>query len=173
MKFLILSDTHRNLERAAEIIDAAKDADRIVHLGDMSADARELSRLTKREILSVNGNCDFDFSDGNYKILETECGRILLLHGHREQAKSGLLRLRRRAAELGCGAVFFGHTHIACVRKENGFTFVNPGSLTYPAAGANPSYAVAYTRPGGLSASVVYIDPGGALPYEDIRQSER
>ncbi|MDR2771484.1 MAG: metallophosphoesterase [Clostridiales Family XIII bacterium] len=173
MKFLIISDTHRNLARAGEIIAAAKDVDYIVHLGDLSADARELSRLTKREILSVNGNCDFDFSDENYKLIETECGRILLLHGHREHVKSGLLSLYYRAVELGCTAVFFGHTHAACVREQNGVTFVNPGSLTYPAGGAKPSYAVVCTRADGLSASIIRIDPGGALPFEEIRQSER
>jgi putative phosphoesterase len=173
MKFLIISDTHRNLARAGEIISAAEDVDRIVHLGDLSADARELSRLTGREIISVNGNCDFDFSDENYKLLESECGRILLLHGHREHVKSGLLRLYFRAVELGCAAVFFGHTHVACVLAQNGVTLVNPGSLTYPAGGANPSYAVAYTRPAGMSAEIVYIDPGGAFPLEEIRQSTR
>jgi predicted phosphodiesterase len=74
---------------------------------------------------------------------------------------------------LDCRAAFFGHTHIACVREKNGVTLVNPGSLTYPAGGANPSYALVRTRAGGLSASIVYIDPGGALPFEEIRQSER
>jgi putative phosphoesterase len=173
MKFLIISDTHRNLAAAGEIVTAAKDVDHIVHLGDMSADARELSRLTKREIISVNGNCDFDFSDENYKLLEAECGRILLLHGHREHVKSGLLRLYYRAVDLGCRAAFFGHTHVACVIEKDGVTLVNPGSLTYPARGANPSYALARTRADGLSVSILHIDPGGALPYEEIRQSER
>jgi putative phosphoesterase len=157
MKFLIISDTHRDISLAREIIAAAKDVDRIVHLGDMSNDADELSRLTKREIISVNGNCDFDFSDGNYRLVETECGRLLLLHGHRERVKSGLLNLYFRAVELGCAAVFFGHTHVACVCEQNGVTFVNPGSLTCPAGGAMPSYAVARTEPGGLSASIVRI----------------
>jgi putative phosphoesterase len=165
MKFLIISDTHRGIARAEEIINAAEDVDRIVHLGDMSGDARELSRLTKREIISVNGNCDLDFSDRNYKILEDECGRILLLHGHREHVKSGLLNLYFRAVELGCAAVFFGHTHIACVFTQKGVTFVNPGSLTFPAGGEKPSYAFAHTGPDGLSASIVHIDRGGALSF--------
>ncbi|MDR2354960.1 MAG: metallophosphoesterase [Clostridiales Family XIII bacterium] len=173
MKILIISDTHRNLARMGEIMAAAEDVDRIVHLGDMSADARELSRLTKREIISVNGNCDSDFSDENYKFLETECGRILLLHGHREHVKSGLLRLCSRAVELACTAVFFGHTHVACVRKQNGVTLVNPGSPTYPAGGANPSYAIAYTQTSGLSVSIVYIDPGDALPRKRIRKKTK
>jgi putative phosphoesterase len=163
MKFLIISDTHRNLAHAGEIVAAAEDVDCIVHLGDMSDDAHALSRLIKREIISVNGNCDFDFSDKNYKILETECGRILLLHGHREHVKSGLLALYYRAVELGCTAAFFGHTHVAGVHAQNGVTFVNPGSLTQPVGGAKPSYAFAYTRTDGLSASIVYIDPGRAL----------
>jgi putative phosphoesterase len=162
MKFLIIGDTHRNLAHATALANAAKDVDCVVHLGDMSEDARALSRLMKREILSVNGNCDFDFSDGNYKVLETECGRLLLLHGHKEHVKSGLLNLYYRAVELGCAAVFFGHTHVACVCAQNGVTFVNPGSLTYPAGGAKPSYAFAHTRSDGLSASIVYIDPGRA-----------
>jgi putative phosphoesterase len=162
MKFLVISDTHRSLERAEKVIAAAKDLTHIVHLGDMSADAAALSRMTKREIISVNGNCDFDFSDGNYRIITTECGNILAVHGHREHVKSGLLGLYCRAVELGCAAAFFGHTHVAGISGQNGVTLVNPGSLTYPAHGADPSYAVVCTRPDGISASIFYVDSDGA-----------
>ena len=71
--------------------------------------------------------------------------------------KRGLGELCRRAAQLGCVAAFYGHTHLARVDCLGPLTLVNPGSLSWPRGGALPSYAVAGTSPDGLAASVVFV----------------
>jgi putative phosphoesterase len=157
LKLLIFSDTHGQSGSAVKIAKTIKNLDHIIHLGDVVADARRISDKLGVEVISVNGNCDLDFSEGNYKVLEAECGNILLLHGHKESVKSGLSKLLYRTLELNCKGVFFGHTHVAEIVEADGILLVNPGSMTYPRPGDYPSYAVAETNEKGISATIVYI----------------
>ena len=39
-------------------------------------------------------------------------------------------KLYRRAKELGCDLVFYGHTHVAEIETVKGITFINPGCMT-------------------------------------------
>jgi putative phosphoesterase len=157
MKLLVMGDTHGETGLAAALIESFADADHVIHLGDCSSDARMMAFMLKRRIISVSGNCDFDSPGAGHRILKAECGDILIVHGHRENVKQGLGGLCRRAAQLGCVAAFYGHTHVARVDRVGALTLVSPGSLSWPRGGALPSYAVADTSPGGLSASVVFV----------------
>jgi putative phosphoesterase len=159
MKFLLMSDTHGRTGLAAAVINAVRDVDHIVHMGDMAADAARISEAAGVFIISVRGNCDGDFSNENYKIIKTACGNILVVHGHRENVKSGLQNLYYRAVELECKAAFYGHTHVARIDEKQGVTLVNPGSLSLPARGAPPSYAVAEFDEKGISASLIFVTP--------------
>jgi putative phosphoesterase len=163
MKLLFMSDTHGRLDLAERVVKMVKNADCLIHLGDMAADADRLAQRLGREVVSVKGNCDGDFFGDSYKILELECGKILLVHGHRERVKSGLQNLYYRAAELGCKAALYGHTHVANIEEENGILLVNPGSLGYPRPGARSSYGVAIADGEGISASVVYLTEKGDI----------
>lgn len=157
MKLLVLSDTHRRIDDALNVVKTTKNLDYIIHLGDLAADAKRLSEMLRRDVISVKGNCDGDFSERNYKILEAECGRILLIHGHKQYVKSGLGNLYYRTMELNCVAAFFGHTHVAEIVAESGITLINPGSIGEPRPGALPSYVIAETDKKEISASVKYI----------------
>ena len=157
MKLLIISDTHGRHDSAVKIAKTIKNLDYVIHLGDMAADAERISKKLDTKVISVNGNCDRDFSRDNYKILEAECGSILLLHGHMESVKSGLSRLLYRTLELNCVGAFFGHSHVAEIVEAEGVVLVNPGSMAYPRPGDYPSYAVAETDAKGISASIVYM----------------
>ncbi|GHU48951.1 phosphoesterase [Clostridia bacterium] len=163
MKLLFMSDTHGRLDLAERVAKMVKNADYLIHLGDMATDAARLAQRLGREVISVRGNCDGDFFGESYKILELECGKILLVHGHRERVKSGLQNLYYRAAELGCKAAFYGHTHVAGVCEEKGILLVNPGSLGFPKLGASSSYGVAVTEGERISASVVYLTEKGDI----------
>lgn len=72
--------------------------------------------------------------------------RVLLTHGDRYGVKSGLLRLRLHAQEMGCSLVLFGHTHAACAQEEGGVLLVNPGAL------ADGRYAVVAIEDGRVRA---------------------
>ncbi len=157
MKLLILSDTHGRIEAAEELYGRLTGIDRILHLGDLTTDASRLAADLGVEVISVPGNMDGSFSKGDHQVLETEWGRILLVHGHMHQAKSGLLKLRYQAEESNCGAVFFGHTHSPLWIKEDGIYFLNPGSLSLPRGGTQGSYAIVHTSAEELEASVLYL----------------
>lgn len=142
MKILVISDTHGHIEEAERIYNEG-DFDMIVHLGDLYDDALMIERDTGARVVAVRGNMDMDYSPVNYRVLKTDFGRILLIHGHREKVKSGLMNLIYRTHEMDCDAVFFGHTHQAFYDEVDGLVVLNPGSLTYPYGyGAAPSYAV-------------------------------
>jgi len=158
MKFLVISDTHGNIDKAVEIYEKVGDFDGMIHLGDVYSDAERFKRMTGAWVIAVKGNMDGDFSERNYKVLKTEFGRILLVHGHRERVKQGLTALLYRADELECEAVFFGHTHQALYLEEGNTILLNPGSLTLPYGYDRPSYAVVeITDEGELNAGIVYI----------------
>lgn len=159
MKFLVISDTHGEVDKAVEIYEQHGDFDAILHLGDLADDARRIQRMTGARLIGVNGNMDGDYSEKNYKILKTKFGDILMVHGHRERVKSGLTALMYRAEELGCRAVFFGHTHEALYEDDGDMIFLNPGSMKFPYGYSRPSYAIAeITDDGELSAGIVFMD---------------
>ncbi len=157
MRLLVISDTHGSVEKAVELIRKGN-YDAVIHLGDLVRDAEAIRQETGAWVIGVAGNMDGDFSPRNYKVLKTEFGRILLVHGHREKVKSGLTNLCYRAEEMDCRAVFFGHTHQAYYEEEDGLVLLNPGSLSLPYGWDPPSYAeVEITEEGKLNAGIVYI----------------
>ena len=157
MKIYTISDTHGKINKAVEIYRRLTDVDLIIHLGDMEKDARRISELTGKEVVSVRGNNDFLSAKENHRVLKTEFGNILLTHGHLQDVKFGLQKLFYRALELECKAALFGHTHVPLFMESNGIYFLNPGSLTYPADGTSGSYAIAVVTAGNFSANVVYL----------------
>lgn len=153
MKILLISDTHGKINNAISAYNENKDIDLIVHAGDCRKDAEKLKNLLSADVFCVNGNIDGDFSDG-YKILHTEYADIFVAHGHIENVKQGIENLLYKMESLNCKAAFFGHTHIPLVYENDGFTLVNPGSLTYPAPGNRPSYAVVNVTEKGIDAKI-------------------
>lgn len=158
MKYLVLSDTHGQITRALQIYRSIEGVDAIVHLGDTQADGTMLSHMLGVEVISVKGNMDNAYSFDDWRVLENEWGRILLVHGHMHQVKMNLLPLKTLALEHSCKAAFFGHTHVPLWQEsEDGFYFLNPGSPTFPRDGSKGSYAVVTTSKEGLQASIVYL----------------
>ena len=161
MKFLIISDTHGDIEKAAEIYRSLPETDAVIHLGDLEEDARGLSRLLAADVISVKGNMDNGYKkEDAFKTIDTECGKLLLTHGHMQNVKSSLTSLMYLAEEQNCIAALFGHTHIPVCENVNGLYLINPGSLTYPAAAAMPSYALVTTAADGIAAEIRYYGEG-------------
>ena len=156
MKILLIGDTHGKLNRLRDIWPKLTDIDLIAHTGDHYSDARRLAGELAVPVAAVGGNCDG--SGPEMQIIDTEYGRILLTHGHREGVKYDLNTLRYRALEEGCRAVFYGHTHQSSVAEQEGIYFVNPGSLTLPRDQKSGSYAIVRTAEDRFDASIVYYD---------------
>jgi putative phosphoesterase len=149
MRVLVISDTHGDAKRALSAYTLSEPVDVIIHLGDGCAEADLLSEALDVPVINVAGNCDLGAGAPRERVWECTGKRILLTHGDAYQVKSGLVRLRQRAEEIGVDAVLFGHTHQALLEKRSGLLLVNPGTLG--SCGLHRSYAVMILSPEGIT----------------------
>jgi len=180
MRLLVVSDTHGMVNQAMEIYRREEEKahiDMIVHLGDLKSDARALQVRLGAEVVCVPGNCDGSISRSDERVLETPWGNILLTHGHLEGVDYGLEKLKWRAEEMNCKAVFFGHTHHPKYVYEYGMYFLNPGSLSRPRGNSEGSYAMVEAAEGSFAASILFHTPkpktGGGVLYDLLNNSDR
>ena len=156
MKILVIGDTHGKLNKVREVYAKLTNIDLIAHTGDLITDAAALGKEFNVPVVAAKGNCDSSYSKEDFEIIETECGNILLTHGHMEQVNYQLTTLMYKAMEENCIAVLFGHTHKALIDECEGIHFVNPGSLSRPRDNSDGSYAIVRTSDEGFDASIVY-----------------
>ncbi len=136
MRALVFSDSHRQINCMADIIDREENIDLIIFAGDVEEDAEELRRLyPQKSIVSVKGNNDFLlkgvpderlFTFGNKK--------IFLTHGHKYGVKYSPYKLFAAAREKGADICIFGHTHSKFLEEESGIFLLNPGAAYRSAA---------------------------------------
>jgi putative phosphoesterase len=131
----VISDTHGRIPSG--VPQAFKNVDLIIHAGDIGEQA-VLDQLSKiAPVAAVRGN--MDFGKWAEQLPETEIveiGPIVLYVLHIAN------RLDVDPEKSGFKAVISGHTHRPDVYKENGVTFINPGSTSYPKSGQPGSAAL-------------------------------
>lgn len=125
---VVISDTHGNRSFSESLDAIFAESDYIIHLGDTSADGREISKKYPVKTIAINGNCELFNLGDNERVLEIEGVKILACHGHRYGVKQSLLKLAARAKELGCAVALYGHTHEAREDEIDGVTLLNPGT---------------------------------------------
>ncbi|MET3574608.1 metallophosphoesterase [Bhargavaea ullalensis] len=157
-RLAVLSDTHGSREAVRQFREREQSSsDALIHCGDSEFTADDPDM---KGFLAVQGNCDPPgaFADR----LTTEAGglRVLVVHGHLEDVKSGMLRLRYRAAETGADMVLFGHTHMYGAEEAGGVLYVNPGSPRLPWPGNPPTYAT--VEGGEEGVTVRFMRPDGS-----------
>ena len=149
MKLLIASDLHGSAYYAKKLMETYKreGADRLVLLGDIlyhgprNALPREydpkqviecLNPLAK-EVLCVRGNCDSEVDQmvlafpmmADYALLHVDGVSIFATHGH--------LYHKDQLPPLPAGEILLhGHTHVPVCEQGEGYTYLNPGSLSIP-----------------------------------------
>ena len=129
-KVVVLSDTHGNAVAIEKLDDIFSECDYIIHLGDTSGDGAKIARKYPEKTYLVNGNCDAMRCGENELVIDIEDVKIFATHGHLYSAKSTLLKLAKRAKELKCGLVLYGHTHKAREDELDGVTLINPGTMS-------------------------------------------
>ncbi len=163
MKIVVFSDTHGNISKAHTIVSKMEKVDLLVHLGDVVADAQRLEKLTGVPCVWVKGNMDGAMkSEASRYILDTEYGKIWLTHGHCDGA--GLEdydRMAKKCRQLGCKAVFFGHTHVAFMDEIDGVRLMNPGSIARPRDGSSGTYGIVHIQKDRLDCSIMYLSSEG------------
>ena len=152
--FVILSDSHgRNRRRLQEMEPLFAENDYIVHLGDGSADLREVFSRYPEKTYLCRGNCDPCYGEEEI-VIGAEGLSVLCCHGHRYGVKSGLTRLAARAKELGCEVALYGHTHRAGIESVDGVLCVNPGAF---GEYAEPSYCYLVLHRGKATPTLVRL----------------
>lgn len=126
-KILFITDSHGNKNAIISLKDVMKGVDYIFHAGDHYYDIEKFANEYVNKTISVFGNCD---GKGEEKFFNVENVKILLVHGDKYHVKTGLLRLKLRALEIGANLVCFGHTHSALNEVSDGITYCNAGNLT-------------------------------------------
>jgi len=148
MKIAVFSDSHRVVGLMAMVVKAER-PDGILHLGDLEADAMELSRrFPGIHLWSVCGNCDYMPLGQKRLLLCLEGKTIFAAHGHLYDVKSGVEYFEREAKAAGADAAFFGHTHVPYRGEYKGMLVANPGSISL---GRRHTYGLLTLENGGLS----------------------
>lgn len=132
MKILIFSDSHKSFAPMAKAIEIEKDANWIIHAGDVHSDVEDLLiAYPKTPVAYVKGNNDFFLRDVPEDRFFTLDGvKIFLTHGHNYGVKYSIAALFKKGAELGADICIFGHTHVAVCEKMGKITLFNPGAAT-------------------------------------------
>jgi putative phosphoesterase len=144
INILVFSDSHRDVEAVRQVLTLyGENIHMAVHLGDHDEDLTACKReFPALEMYTVAGNCDPYTTTARERILNVNGCRILLLHGHHQNVKTGSDRLAYYAEEKGVNACLFGHTHRPAEFVRGPVYFFNPGSLGEPRAGERPSYGL-------------------------------
>ncbi|MBE6008441.1 MAG: metallophosphoesterase [Lachnospiraceae bacterium] len=169
MRFIIISDTHRYIDKAIDVLEHFKeDADGFIHLGDHFDDAEKLHRqFPDMRYYSVLGNNDFNFEASHSKIAFIGGKKILLTHGHKQRVSFGLMYLDYFGRQEEADAVLFGHTHRPSLEFSGNMAMFNPGSISLPRSTYEPTFGIMDVKDGNIKFSVYMIK--GTGNYEEIK----
>ncbi len=129
MSIFVLADTHNKLPQ--KIIDLAREADEIWHLGDVCAEIiLDELRAIGPPVTIVRGNCDSNSEWPLVVDLRRGGGlKFLLQHIPPDFPPDDV------------DVVLHGHTHVPRNEKRGGVLFLNPGCVTRPNQGSPASVA--------------------------------
>ncbi len=143
MRILVISDTHRSLNRAIELVhEFSKRIDAVIHLGDNTEDVDFIRRNYRLPVYVVAGNCDYGSTAPHESVVEFEGKKVFFTHGHYYNVKYNADAVTKRALELGADLCLFGHTHAPHLQLGGDVIVMNPGSLSEPRGGSKPSYGI-------------------------------
>lgn len=142
LRVIVFSDSHGMLKNALKALKEAGKVDLILHAGDYYRDALKLADGAGLPYRAVRGNCDRFAEGDDEELIELAGHRVLLTHGHLIEPGRWYEGLLARAGKCGAGTVVFGHTHMVEVIREAGVLLFNPGSISKPRAGQQPSYGI-------------------------------
>jgi putative phosphoesterase len=123
MKIFVLADTHNKLPQ--QVVDLAREADEIWHLGDVCEPTIILDlEAIGRPVTVVRGNCDWN----------TDWPIVVDLK--RAGLKFRLVHIPPESPPEDVDVVLHGHTHVPRNEKCRGVLFLNPGCVTRPNRGS-------------------------------------
>ena len=132
MKILVITDTHRQINKVLDVLHRIPDITNVIHLGDMVRDADEIQEHFPDKIYhKIQGNNDM-FSFAKPDMMLCLCGHnIFATHGHAYGVRGSCARLGEFAADMGCDIALFGHTHNYADETVCGVRCLNPSNHGY------------------------------------------
>lgn len=132
MKILVISDTHRQINKVLNVLHDIPDITNVIHLGDMVRDAEDIQEQFPDKIYhKIQGNNDM-LSFAKPTMMLSLCGHnIFATHGHAYGVKGGFALLAKSAADMGCDLALFGHTHNYADQTICGVRCLNPSNKGY------------------------------------------
>ncbi len=159
MKYMFASDIHGSAYYCRKMLEAydKEGASRLVLLGDILyhgprndlpreyAPKEVIAMLNgrKTEIYAVRGNCEAEVDQMvlNFPVLADYC--VLELEGRTFYATHGHVYNEENLPPIKEGDILIhGHTHVLRADKKEGYTILNPGSVSIPKEGNPPTYAI-------------------------------
>ena len=128
LRIFVLADTHNKLPQ--QVVDLAREADEIWHLGDVCEPTITLDlEAISPPLTVVRGNCDWNED------------WPLVVDLKREGLKFRLVHIPPEIPPDNVDVVLHGHTHVPRNEKRRGVLFLNPGCVTRPNRGSPKSVA--------------------------------
>ena len=131
----ILSDNHSDWP--PHIAESLAGVDAIIHAGDIGPYRLVLDMESIAPTTAVLGNTDGDMPINESAVATLGSKKFFVQHivdPHRLEAS-----LRERLKRIEPDVVVFGHTHMPFCETLGGILFLNPGSVTRPRGGTQPS----------------------------------
>ena len=154
MRILVFSDSHKNTDACARVIENIIGVEMILHAGDHASDCMELEKMFPDiEFKYVSGNCDFTTAPS--ELLIEVCGkRIFLTHGHGYAVKydTDYYTIINKGICQNADLVVFGHTHIPVCDFSKKVPIINPGSIKH-----SGTYGVVEIEDGKLKACICNV----------------
>jgi len=146
----VISDTHGRLPQS--VLMAFKDADLIVHAGDIGK--QEILEYLRKiaPIIVVRGNMD----TGNWahhlpekEVIKVCKFRLCVIHD--------VYKIELISKSSTCQIVISGHTHCPLVEKQQEVLFLNPGSAVQPRYGYRASVALLRINENSIDTRLIEI----------------
>ena len=157
MRVLIVSDTHGRHTSLDRALKEAGDIDMFIHLGDVEGGEDYIEAVVECEKHMIRGNNDF-FS---YLPAEEEFWigkkKVFITHGHSYYVSMETEQIREEGAARKCGHYYVrSHPIVRILKKRDGITVLNPGSLSFP-------------RQEGRKSSYMILETDGEEKYEFVQ----
>ena len=154
MRILVFSDSHKQIDACAMVIERIMGVDMVLHAGDHASDCMELEKMFPDiEFKYVAGNCDFAVAPSEMTV-DAEGKRIFLTHGHGYAVKYDYdyRTIIDKGASENADLVVFGHTHVPVCDFSKTPPILNPGSIKH-----SGTYGVIEIEEGKLKACICNV----------------
>ncbi|HEY9754405.1 MAG TPA: metallophosphoesterase family protein [Oculatellaceae cyanobacterium] len=158
LKLAVLADTHipkRAKDLPLKAHELIKQADAIVHAGDVISNEFLDALAQMKPLYAVRGNNDLTLSLPEQLEFSLEGVQIALIHDSGTSKGRGA-RMKRRFPNAD--VVIFGHSHIPMNEVEEGLLLFNPGSSTDRRMQPKHTMGMLTIHKGALDAKIVILD---------------